>query len=396
MGMAQTTTHNLGDFLPYSPPKDSTYFSNVFMYYSIADGSIDSFMVDMHSLTPNLRQSGYIPAPLKDAPEEMDQVKVFSNLSAAYTYSNYPNYPMSAVVRIEMYGPGNVLQGTCSGSLINKNTVLSAAHCVHYPPNVWQNITGIKITPAYDNGNAPYGSVWATGFWIPNNWVNNTDWNYDMLVINLTGDLGLSTGYLGWWANDANTSVFLNSSSTFNTFGYPATTLGGSPVFDYGERMWHMQGYFDFFGNGSLGTNCVYHNNQGYKGLSGSNTYLYQNGERYVMAILSHGFDPPSYPNSITGHVRLNNFLGNFIYYYAPEVGIENTVSSTLHVFPVPATDDVFIQGLNASEDYVLFNVSGQPVATGKTTGNISVEHLPAGIYFLNILQHSYKIIVQH
>jgi V8-like Glu-specific endopeptidase len=387
----------LGNLLPYTPPNDPEFFSNEFIHVDLTTGQTSSSVLDTMKLSKEIIQEGYVPSTM--ANPQVGTSKAFGQLTAAYNYQDFPNYPMSAIVRIEMYDGQNNMLGTCSGAFINKNTVLSAAHCVHTPPNLYTNIANIKVVPAYDNGTAPYGEFWAAGFWIPNNWVSNQDWNYDLMVINMTGDPGLITGYLGWAAGDANTGIFTNSSSVFNTFGYPATTLTGTPVFDVGERMWHMQGYFDFFGNGTtLGNNVVYHYNQGFKGLSGSNTYLYDYYNRYVMAILSHGFDPPSVQNSFTGHVRLNSFLGGFINTYAPEtiLSIDEPSQEYLSIYPNPCKDVIHVEGLtNIEVDFNILDMTGKTVLSGVTNGLIRTEKLTSGYYHLEIDGSQLKLLVQ-
>ncbi len=162
--------------------------------------------------------------------------------------------------------------------------------------------------------------------------------------------------------------------------------------------MWHMQGYFDFFGDGiSLGSNVVYHYNQGFKGLSGSNSYLYQGGNRYVMAILSHGFDPPSMPSSLTGHVRLNSFLGNFMYYYAPEIGLEEEVTNTINIYPNPCNEKIYIDGLQSeTAPYTLVDIAGKLICSGHTSGFIETNTMPAGIYYLSLDSKITKMVVYH
>jgi V8-like Glu-specific endopeptidase len=394
---SQVQDYTVGNLMNYSQPKDSNYFSNIWVHHDLINSKIDSIAIDTSNQRTEFKGEPYVPTYLNTDCDNL-QERSFGLLAAAYNYPNWPYYPYSAIVRLEMYNSNNILLGTCSGAFINKNTVLSAAHCVHSPPTTLNQIASIKVVPAYDNGSGPYGTYWATGWSVPQNWVTNVDWNYDFLVINLSGNPGLVTGYLGWWPGDANTDIFLNDLSLFNTLGYPATTLSGTPVFDYGERMWHMQGNFDYFGNGPLlGWNVVYHNNQGYKGLSGSNTYLKDGDNRYVMAILSHGFDPPSMPNSITGHVRINTFLGNFLYNYAPEVGVEEINSSSFSIYPNPANEKIYINGLNREKtSYSLLDLSGKVVRQSQTSGAIQTDDVEPGIYFLRIGEHTRKFIVVH
>jgi V8-like Glu-specific endopeptidase len=61
----------------------------------------------------------------------------------------------------------------CSGSAISGNVMVTAAHCLYDTTNNrWY--TNRVFTPAYRNGNAPYGSFTATGCWVTTAWVNLT------------------------------------------------------------------------------------------------------------------------------------------------------------------------------------------------------------------------------
>ncbi|MFC7439965.1 trypsin-like serine peptidase [Laceyella putida] len=103
------------------------------------------------------------------------------------------NYPYNAIAQLEVQGDGGWY--VCSGWFIDKNTVVTAAHCVYDTyTNTWK--TGAFVNPARNGENTyPYGYSFSTDFTIWSGWVNasppdpdHTNYNdvqYDIAVINL-------------------------------------------------------------------------------------------------------------------------------------------------------------------------------------------------------------------
>ena len=85
--------------------------------------------------------------------------------------------------------------------------------------------------------------------------------------------------------------------------------------------------------------------------------------------------------------------------------GLEENGSSTgsgiFEVYPNPVNNTLNINAGNSEFTYVLFNGMGQAVAKGDAHGvvQVSVEHLPKGIYFLHITSNQQmrveKIVVE-
>lgn len=101
-------------------------------------------------------------------------------------------------------------EGTCTASVISGNNVIvTAGHCCwDRASNNW--IGGWSFSPAYDNGNAPFGTFdWSAATTL-NSWVNNGDIASDVCLINLQNDsaghgVAYYTGWLGraWdWGSD--------------------------------------------------------------------------------------------------------------------------------------------------------------------------------------------------
>jgi hypothetical protein len=67
-------------------------------------------------------------------------------------------------------------------------------------------------------------------------------------------------------------------------------------------------------------------------------------------------------------------------------VSIPFTKFNAIQVYPNPAKDAVYIQGVDAAE-YVIHNMKGEQVAKGQTRGKISIEALPPGVYVIGLQQ---------
>lgn len=64
---------------------------------------------------------------------------------------------------------------------------------------------------------------------------------------------------------------------------------------------------------------------------------------------------------------------------------IEGSEENLISVFPNPATDFIRVEGFEKSFYYVISNQLGAQVQTGFSNGNIEIEDLSAGLYFLQI-----------
>ena len=71
-------------------------------------------------------------------------------------------------------------------------------------------------------------------------------------------------------------------------------------------------------------------------------------------------------------------------------VGINELVKSKgqFSLWPIPATDMVYIGGLRQSNNYVISDLSGKKVLVGilsETSNSINIQKLNGGMYILNI-----------
>lgn len=133
----------------------------------------------------------------------------------------------------------------CSGNAVvsaNESTVSTAGHCVNEGPGTFA--TKWVFVPAYDNGNAPYGTFAATELVAPTEWTSGGDITYDTAFAVVSDQSGVSlTDQVG-----ASGVAFNQPRGEFYTaFGYPAASpfngqtlesCSGSAIDDpYGQSM---------------------------------------------------------------------------------------------------------------------------------------------------------------
>jgi hypothetical protein len=93
----------------------------------------------------------------------------------------------------------------------------------------------------------------------------------------------------------------------------------------------------------------------------------------------------PAFASTVSDHypVRATFKLRN-----AP-ASVENTAGepAALRLYPLPATNQIFITGGRHFSTYSIWNAFGQQVGAGFFTGAVDVEKLPAGYYVLELLE---------
>ena len=143
-------------------------------------------------------------------------------------------YPYSAIVELIVEFPYATAQ--CSGWMIGANQVATAGHCLNYAGlGGWA--TAITAYPGRDGTNAPFGSVAAANWSVPNRWVKRQNPGVDYGVIQLTSSIGNTVGFFGYQYNDRD-GFFVGRRVTVS--GYPGDKVGAEA-----NTQWKMQGSID-------------------------------------------------------------------------------------------------------------------------------------------------------
>jgi glutamyl endopeptidase len=138
--------------------------------------------------------------------------------------------PYNMIVHLE------TARGRCSGFMVSRDTVLTAAHCLYdFAGRRWTG-TPYTVRPGRNGGLEPYGSCTGSSndTSVPTEWINTGQQRYDIGAIKLTCNIGDQTGWFNIFASDTYSQV----GSSISTAGYP----GDKP---YGT-MWRVGGSVNF------------------------------------------------------------------------------------------------------------------------------------------------------
>ncbi|MBA4180349.1 MAG: hypothetical protein C0506_07165 [Anaerolinea sp.] len=127
-----------------------------------------------HDLTPN---EGWL-APVGERPLRPATAQTVIGEDERIRIPDTTIYPFSAVAYLELFNAAGEVIALCSGTFIGPDALLTAGHCLWDTANRRWNAERIRVVPAKDEGFEPYGSQFATDWWVPDGFVD-TDGGVD-------------------------------------------------------------------------------------------------------------------------------------------------------------------------------------------------------------------------
>jgi hypothetical protein len=261
------------------------------VYYNSLTGEEIVVSVDDLSMPEELMQGGGYNGVDGNLEETV-------NMSADMTHiTNTQSSPwrMNAkvVMRFEDSG-GNSHYVTCSGTMRDSETVLTAGHCVYdyggygwakevwvYPG--WDGVGGQFNPPPSIINHYGYGHGTYLGSWT--GWTGSGDFNYDVGLVGVTRAVGMLTGWFGWACGG---DCAWHLAKTYHNASYPAENCPISGLHN-GSDMYYWYGNFNScpsWNRLELTTTggCF---NAIWAGMSGSGAYYIDSDNRYVHGITS-------------------------------------------------------------------------------------------------------------
>jgi len=94
-------------------------------------------------------------------------------------------YPFSAIAFVELLDAGGKAFGSCTGTFIGPDAVLTAGHCLWNSGSGRWQAEGYRIVPGKNGDSEPFGSALAANWWVPDGYAATglVEWDWGVLVL---------------------------------------------------------------------------------------------------------------------------------------------------------------------------------------------------------------------
>ena len=88
--------------------------------------------------------------------------------------------------------------------------------------------------------------------------------------------------------------------------------------------------------------------------------------------------------------------VDHFMIFEEADLGLEPVSDLNLTVYPNPFNDKLKLKGVEFGTSYVITDLNGRLISTEEYNGPINTADMSPGVYLINVLQSTLKIVKHH